>query len=501
MALEGEKVRRKERVARSGDEEGGLGSGGEVRDVVAGPAVDVDDVVEGGVLDEVGLVGVHGVLDDAGDVEVLEGGAAEELVGHLVGGVEAAGHGAADAAGGVGEADARVLVVIGRFECHGAEFDEVEAGLPLVGGHADAVGPGDRVEKGEAHVWPAELSYHAVVLELDGGMNYGLRMHDDVDVVVGRPEEVVRLDDLEALVHHCRRIDGDFRTHVPVRVSRGLLSKPLVRFRREFRRGQVAEGAARGSQNNLAQRAGRDALEALEYGGVFRIGRRHRRAVLAQQRQDRRPARDQRFLVREGDVLPGADRRDGRLESGAADDSGDDHVRRRGRRALRRRLVSCDDARRHPARIERLAQRLQFRAVGEPDHLERILELFGLSRQEFEVRARAQRFDLEYVRPRAREIQGLRPNRARRAQHRDAPLEPRLAQRRLERLAQRWLVQCWSGAIVAHCRLLGLDAHVAPVLDRDRAEPHPLPRPGHHARRGLGQDQPPPPSSHRSSQV
>ena len=37
-------------------------------------------------------------------------------------------------------------------------------------------------------------------------------------VVVGCAEEVVRLDDLQALVHHGRAVHGDLGAHRPVRV-------------------------------------------------------------------------------------------------------------------------------------------------------------------------------------------------------------------------------------------------------------------------------------------
>ena len=49
------------------------------------------------------------------------------------------------------------------------------------------------------------------------------RMHDDLDVLVGEAEEVVRLDQLETLVRERGRVDRDFRAHGPGRMSESLL--------------------------------------------------------------------------------------------------------------------------------------------------------------------------------------------------------------------------------------------------------------------------------------
>ncbi len=52
------------------------------------------------------------------------------------------------------------------------------------------------------------------------GVDDRLRVHDDVDPVVRRAEEVVGLDHLEALVHQRRRVDRDLAAHRPRRVLR-----------------------------------------------------------------------------------------------------------------------------------------------------------------------------------------------------------------------------------------------------------------------------------------
>ena len=74
----------------------------EVFDEPPRPEVDLDDLVQRRFLHKVRLVRLHGRLDDARDVQVLEGALAEHLVRHLVRRVQAPRHRAAHAARGVG---------------------------------------------------------------------------------------------------------------------------------------------------------------------------------------------------------------------------------------------------------------------------------------------------------------------------------------------------------------------------------------------------------------
>ena len=50
----------------------------------------------------------------------------------------------------------------------------------------------------------------------DHRMDHRLRMDDDVDPLRRQAEQVMRLDQLEPLVHHRRRIDRDLGAHRPV---------------------------------------------------------------------------------------------------------------------------------------------------------------------------------------------------------------------------------------------------------------------------------------------
>ena len=87
-------------------------------------------------------------------------------------------------------------------------------------GQALAVGDGQG--DGDAHVGDTELRHHRAVDELDEGVDDAGRVDDHVDARVGHVEQEVRLDDLQPLVHHRRRVDRDLRAHRPGGVTQRL---------------------------------------------------------------------------------------------------------------------------------------------------------------------------------------------------------------------------------------------------------------------------------------
>mmetsp|Transcript_20868 Transcript_20868/g.43330 ORF Transcript_20868/g.43330 Transcript_20868/m.43330 type:complete len:205 (+) Transcript_20868:604-1218(+) len=199
-------------------------------------------------------------------------------------------------------------------------------------------------------------------------------MDDDLDVVVLDAVEPVGLDDLQALVHHCRRVHGDLGPHVPVGVRGGLLTQKLGVRRLHVFNGHVAEGAPAAREDDLLHAALRHALQALEDCRVLRVHRQHADTILLKHGSDDGPACDERLLVGKGDVLAGLHRFDGRDEPRAAHDACDDRL------AL---LMACHgalavnaakkhwgvvwDAQRCNARLELLKLRLVARDHGRPE--------------------------------------------------------------------------------------------------------------------------------------
>src|SRR5205814_7177759 len=91
----------------------------------------------------------------------------------------------------------------------------------------------ERDRNRQVDVGYAELRLDAAVDELDHRVDHALRVHDDIDAAVGDVEEEVRLDHLEAFVHHGGGVDADLRPHLPAGMGERLGNgHALERFHR-----------------------------------------------------------------------------------------------------------------------------------------------------------------------------------------------------------------------------------------------------------------------------
>ncbi len=70
------------------------------------------------------------------------------------------------------------------------------------GRRADPLRPAQRVGDRDAHVRLAELGQHRAVAERDQAVHDRFRMDQDLDLLLRQAEQVMGLDQLEALVHH-----------------------------------------------------------------------------------------------------------------------------------------------------------------------------------------------------------------------------------------------------------------------------------------------------------
>ena len=154
------------------------------------------------------------------------------------------------------------------------------------------------------------MRLHAAVRELHHGMDGALRLHHHADLVVGHVEQVMRLDDFQALVHKRRRVDRDFRAHVP----RGMFQRLSRRDALQIRALLAAERAARSRYPQTRHLTLGFAQQALIDGTVLGVDghKRARRAHLRgharlpalrvhlrRQRHDQVAAHHQAFLVRQ----------------------------------------------------------------------------------------------------------------------------------------------------------------------------------------------------------
>jgi hypothetical protein len=99
-----------------------------------------------------------------------------------------------------------------------------------------------------AHIGGAELGKDGAVDEFDHGVDGGLRMNEDIDLVWANVEEPTGFDDFEAFIHHGGGIDGNAVAHAPVGVGQGLVDGNVFHFRKR----RFPERATRGGEDQAA---------------------------------------------------------------------------------------------------------------------------------------------------------------------------------------------------------------------------------------------------------
>ena len=254
-----------------------------------------------------------------GDLEEADAPVEEGRDGDLVGGVEGAGIGPAAHSRLAGQGQERERVRVGRVKLEGQTGREVE-GRHRRGG---ALGIGERVGDGHAHVRVAEVRERRAVPEADDRVHDRGRMDDDLDLLVRHAEEEMRLDQLESFVGERRGVDGDLRAHVPGRV------------RERLRRGHAGqllaalspEGAARRGQHQGFDCCGRSVFQALEQGGVLAVDRQQPASSPLPRVQRQRACCDEALLVREREIGAALERPQRRGQAREADDGVEDDVR------------------------------------------------------------------------------------------------------------------------------------------------------------------------------
>ena len=119
---------------------------------------------------------------------------------------------------------------------------------------------------------------HRAVDVLDQRMDDALRVDQHLDALGRHVEQPVRLDHLEALVHHGRRVDRDLAAHHPVGMRAGLLRRDAAS---SCSSGVRAERPAGGGEHDASRRADRVASreQALEHGVVLAVDRQQLRAA------------------------------------------------------------------------------------------------------------------------------------------------------------------------------------------------------------------------------
>lgn len=132
-------------------------------------------------------------LPDAGEAEIA---ADKGVHRHFIGGIVHGGHRAAAFSGPARQVQGGEGVRPRGLENQLADLREIE----LFQGIGNAVGPGDGVLDGEAHVRTAHLGQNGAVHVFHHGMHDALRVHDHVHLVHGDIEQPAGFDHLQSLV-------------------------------------------------------------------------------------------------------------------------------------------------------------------------------------------------------------------------------------------------------------------------------------------------------------
>ena len=153
-------------------------------------------------------------LDQAGDGKEADSPGEKRCHSHFIGGIE---HGAGASAlrqDFASELERGKSLLIRGFEAERAERGQIEA----LGRSMHALGPGQAIGDGRAHIGAGHLREDRPVTQMHEAMHDRLRMDQNVELVRREPEEVMRFQQLEPLVHQRGRIDRDLGAHRPVGV-------------------------------------------------------------------------------------------------------------------------------------------------------------------------------------------------------------------------------------------------------------------------------------------
>ena len=183
-------------------------------------------------------------------------------------------------------------------------------------GAGQALGPGQRILDGNAHVGHTELRNDRMICKLHGGVDDALTLDDDLNLILGQTEQPRGLDQLQTLVHQGRRINRDFGAHIPVRV----LERVGLRLGAQLLGGHAEKRAAGGRQQDLLQRFGAVLiLQALENSAVLAVHGQQVDAVLFDSIGHKMAARDKAFFVGQRQIVAALNRSQRGVEARNAD--------------------------------------------------------------------------------------------------------------------------------------------------------------------------------------
>src|SRR5450830_2008717 len=247
-------------------------------------------------------------------------------------------------------------------------------------------------------------------------MNHTLRVDYHLDLIRLRIEQPASLDQLQAFVHHARRIHGDLAPHGPVRVGAGLVRRHMFKIsQRSLTERTTGSRKKNPPHADLAQATGKITGHALENRVVLTVERQQYRATLAHSLHKECAGHDQRFFISQQDFLAGIDSGQGRAQASGSD-NGRHHSIHLG---IGRNLLQSLLAHQHLSGQASGAQViLQAPRSNGPRHYSKTRRMAHAQRQQLtQAREAGQCEDLIAFRVTRDHIQGAQPYRASRTQH------------------------------------------------------------------------------------
>ena len=175
-------------------------------------------------------------------------------------------------------------------------------------GHAGhAVGVEECVLDRKLHVGRAELGNQRPVDEFDERMDDRLRMDEHGEPLRRQAEQPPRLDELQSLVHHRRRVDRNLRAHRPGRMPQRLLR----RRRRKLLCRPRAKRSATGREHDPLHLGGGARPQGLVDRRVLAVDRQDLGAGPGSQSHHEWPSHHERLFVGERHRLARLDGRPG----------------------------------------------------------------------------------------------------------------------------------------------------------------------------------------------
>src|SRR5215471_15859996 len=142
----------------------------------------------------------HGCLNDGWDGEKRHETIEKSLHGNFIGSVQYRWHRPPHPGGLKGQAQARKTLWIRRIKMQRLHLKEIQRWQ----GIGETFRICERVGNRDTHIRDAELSEDGAVVKFDHRMDDTLWMDDDLHLLNGHVKQMMRLNDLEAFVHHGR---------------------------------------------------------------------------------------------------------------------------------------------------------------------------------------------------------------------------------------------------------------------------------------------------------